>query len=362
MRASGDSATLLAHRSPNNEGSDMNSRLVTVFGGSGFVGRYIVRRLTAAGLRVRVAVRDTEKAYFLKTCGELGQISLMPTSIGSDAEVARSIEGAHWVVNTVGILEERGERTFSNVHIAGAERIARAAFKANVDRLVHISALGADKDSKSSYARSKAAGEKAVLTAFPDATIIRPSVIFGPEDGFFNLFAAMGRNFSVLPYFTYVVPHAEGGGGTRFQPVYVGDVAQTISTVLNEPIHCGKIYEVGGPEVLDMRSVLETVNRYTDRRAWIVGMPFWLGRIVARFSYLWRKFAYIFATLRTYLPSPLITPDQIKLLEKDNVVEGDLPGLSELGIRGTTIASILPTYLRRFRPYQQKKRLRLKER
>ncbi len=337
----------------------MKSMLVTVFGGSGFAGRYIVRRLAAAGAQVRVAVRDTEKAYFLKTCGDIGQVTLMPTSIGSDAEVARAVEGADWVVNAVGIMEERGERTFAALHHDGADRIARAAARAGASRLVHLSALGADPEAASSYARSKAAGEEAVLAAFPDATILRPSVIFGTEDGFFNKFAELARIASVMPYLTQINPHAEGGGGTKFQPVYVADVAQATEIVLTEDGRAGTIFELGGPAVYDMRTLLGMINHYTDRKAWICGVPFFLGRIIASISYYWRRFAYVFDPLRLYFPAPLLTPDQVNLLETDNVVTGSKPGLSDLGIEGATVESIVPTYLRRFRPYMQQKKLRL---
>ncbi len=192
----------------------MKNRLVTVFGGSGFVGRNIVRRLAEGGARVRVAVRDTEKAYFLKTCGDLGQVSLFPASLTSDEEVARAVvENADTVVNCVGVLYERGSRTFDAIHVQGAERIAKAAAHAGAKSLVHCSALGASPDATSAYARSKAAGEAAVLAAFPNAVLLRPSVIFGTEDGFFNMFADLARITHVLPYFTRIVPHAEGGGG-----------------------------------------------------------------------------------------------------------------------------------------------------
>lgn len=323
----------------------MKNRLVTVFGGSGFVGRNIVRRLAASGARVRVAVRDTEKAYFLKTCGDLGQVSLVPASITSDEEVADAVKGADAVVNCVGILYERGSRTFDAIHVQGAARVARAAAQAGAKRLVHLSALGASADAKSSYARSKAAGEDAVLAAFPDAVVLRPSVIFGTEDGFFNMFADLARIFRVLPYYTHIVPHAEGGGGTKFQPVYVGDVADAAVKVLQEDSHVGKTYELAGPTVYTMREILEMVCRYTDRSTWICGLPFWLARIQAVFL--------------QYLPTPLLTPDQVKLLEVDNVTDGSRPGLSDLGISAVTAESIVPTYLRRFRPYQQQKKLRL---
>ncbi|MBT5242093.1 MAG: complex I NDUFA9 subunit family protein [Rhodospirillaceae bacterium] len=323
----------------------MKNRLVTVFGGSGFVGRNIVRRLAAAGARVRVAVRDTEKAYFLKTCGDLGQVSLVPASITSDNEVARAVEDADTVVNCVGVLYERGSRTFDAIHVQGAERIAKAAAQAGVKQLVHLSALGASADATSSYARSKAAGEAAILAAFPDAVMLRPSVIFGTEDGFFNMFADLARIFRVLPYYSRVVPHAEGGGGTKFQPVYVGNVADAAVKVLHEDGHTGKTYELVGPTVYDMREILEMVCQYTDRSTWICGLPFWLARIQAIFL--------------QYLPTPLLTPDQVKLLQVDNVADGSKPGLSDLGISAVTAETIVPTYLRRFRPHQQQKKLRL---
>lgn len=326
----------------------MKNRLVTVFGGSGFVGRYIVRHLAEAGARVRVAVRDTEKAAFLKTCGDLGQVSLIPASLSSDKEVARAVDGADWVINCIGILYERGARTFQAVHVDGAARIAQAAATAGASRLLHLSALGADEDSPSAYARSKAAGERAVLDAFPAATIFRPSVIFGPEDGFFNMFADMARISPALPYFSHVPAHAEGGGGTNFQPVYVDDVAQAALTALNTDAHSGQIFEVAGPAVLSMYDILTMVRRYTDRRSWIIALPFWFGRIQAVFL--------------QFLPKPLLTPDQVKLLEIDNVATGLKPGLAELGITATTAESIVPTYLRRFRPYQQQKKLRLQPR
>lgn len=323
----------------------MKNQLVTIFGGSGFVGRHIVRRLVEAGARVRVAVRDTEKANFLKTCGDLGQVSLVPASLASDDEVARAVEGADWVVNCVGILYERGARTFQAIHVDGAARIAKAAAHAGATKLVHLSALGADDASPSSYARSKAAGEAAVLSAFPNAVILRPSVIFGQEDGFFNMFAELARISPVLPFFSHIVPHAEGGGGTKFQPVYVGDVADAAVIALQSQGHTGKVYELVGPTVYDMRQILEMVLRYTDRTTWICGLPFWVGRIQAMFL--------------QFLPKPLLTPDQVKLLEIDNVADGTHPGLSDFGISASTAESIVPTYLRRFRPYQQQKKLRL---
>jgi len=323
----------------------MKNRLVTVFGGSGFVGRYIVRRLAESGARVRVAVRDIEKADFLKTCGDLGQISFMPTSVTSDADVVRALEGADAVVSSFGILFERGKRTFDALHVDAPARIAKAAKAAGAKRLVHISALGATPDAATAYSRSKAAGEAAVLDAFPGATILRPSVIFGPEDSFFNMFAEMGRTFRVMPYFTDVNPHSVDGGGTKFQPVYVGDVAAAALKALTEDGHAGKIYDLAGPNVYGMRTLLELINKYSDRDSWICGLPYFIGEAQA--------------LVLQFLPKPPLTPDQIKMLRTDNVADGTHPGLKDLGIEPSTVESVVPTYLRRFRPYQQQKRLRL---
>jgi NADH dehydrogenase len=320
-------------------------RLVTIFGGSGFVGRHAVRRFAAAGWRVRVAVRDTRAAAFLKPAGDLGQIALVPASIADDAAVAAAVAGADAVVNGVGILYERGARTFQAIHVDGAARIARAAAAAGAQHLVHLSALGADAASPSRYARSKAAGEAAVQQAFPTATILRPSVVFGPEDGFFNLFGRIAQLSPVLPFFTDVVPHAEGGGGPKFQPVYVGDVVEAVFAAVAVPGHAGETYELGGPRVYDMREILRIVNRETMRNRWIVGLPFIVAEIEALFL--------------QFLPTPLLTPDQVRLLKLGNVLGGARPGLSDFGIAPTAVEGIVGSYLKRFRPVQQNKRLRL---
>jgi NADH dehydrogenase len=328
----------------------MADRLITVFGGSGFIGRYLVRLLAAQGHRVRVAVRDTERALFLKTAGDLGQISLVPASITDPAGVARAVAGADGVVNLVGILYERGRRTFQAIHADGARNVAEAAAAAGATHLVHTSALGADEHSPSAYARSKAAGEAAVKRAFPRATIFRPSVVFGAEDGFFNLFGRMAQISPVLPFFTDIVPHAEGGGGPKFQPVYVGDVAAAMAAALDGEGHVGVTYELVGPRVYDMRSVLEIVNRETLRKRRIIGLPFIVAEIQA-------VFADLFAKVVPLWP-PLITPDQVKLLKLGNVASGKKPGLAAFGIEPTTVEAIVPSYLKRFRPVQQNKPLR----
>ncbi|MEQ9448530.1 MAG: complex I NDUFA9 subunit family protein, partial [Rhodospirillaceae bacterium] len=270
--------------------------LVTVFGGSGFIGRHLVRHLAAQGWRVRIAVRDTRKAAFLKVAGEMGQISFVPASVMNEESVKAAVEGADAVVSLVGILYGRGKRTFDAIHEEGAKTVARAAAAAGAKHLVHISALGANPDSPSEYARSKAAGEAAVQSAFPQATILRPCVVFGPEDGFFNLFGRLIQLFPVVPFFTDRVPHVEGGGGPKFQPVYVGDVVEAISKALSGDAYQGKVFELAGPRVYDMREVLRIVNHETGRNRWIIGLPFMAASIQAFFL--------------QFLPKPLLTPDQ----------------------------------------------------
>ena len=323
-------------------------KLVTIFGGSGFIGRHLVRRLAAQGWRVRVAVRDIERAKPLKVAGLVGQVTLVPVSITDEAAVRKAIEGAEAVVNLVGVLYERGKRSFANIHDRGTATVAKAAAECGVTHLVHLSALGADSTSPSKYAQSKASGENAVETAFPKATVFRPSVVFGPEDGFFNLFGKLMQVFPVVPFFTNIVPHAEGGGGPNFQPVYVCDVVAAISQALEGETHQGKTYELAGPRIYCMRDVLQMVNQETRRNRWIVGVPFFVAKLQALFF--------------QFMPKPLITPDQVKLLEIGSVASGSLPGLDAFGITPTAAEGILPTYLKRYRPIQQTKRLRLESR
>jgi uncharacterized protein YbjT (DUF2867 family) len=322
----------------------MTGKLVTVFGGSGFIGRHVVRHLAARGWRVRLAVRDIEQAGFLRTAGNLGQISAVPTTITSDASVAAAVKGADAVINLVGVLYERGKRSFQALHVDGARRIAAAAKAAGATHLIHVSALGADAASPSKYARSKAAGEAAVHGAFPGATIFRPSVVFGTEDRFFNMFGAMAQISPVLPYFTDTVPHAPGGSGSKFQPVYVGDVAEAIAGAVSGDAHAGRTYELSGPKVYDMQEILQIVNRETLRKRQIWGMPYVIARINAVFL--------------QFLPTPLLTPDQVKLLKLGSVASGHAPGLEAFGITPTPVELIVPTYLKRFRPVQQTKKIR----
>lgn len=306
----------------------MKGKLVTVFGGSGFIGRHLVQRLAASGARVRVAVRHPRDAHFLQPMGDVGQIAAVPASVTRKKTIPAAVAGADAVVNLVGILYQSGwRRSFRAVHYRGAQNVARAAKEAGVEQLVHMSALGADRKSRAKYARTKAAGEEAMRKAFPEASIVRPSVVFGPQDGFFNLFASMARFSPFLPLI--------GGGHTKFQPVYVGDVADAIMKCLTDPATDGRTYELGGPTVYSFREILELIMRETGRERMLLPLPFWLASLEAAFLQL--------------LPNPLLTRDQVKLLKHDNVVSGDLPTLDDLGIEATAAETIIPTYLDRYR-------------
>lgn len=312
--------------------------LVTVFGGSGFVGRHAVRALARKGYRIRAACRRPDLAGFLQPMGDVGQIQPVQANLRFPDSVRRATDGAHVVVNCVGILASGGAQTFKAVHEEGARAIARAAREAGARRLVHVSAIGASAASSARYARSKAAGEAAVLEAFADAIILRPSIVFGPEDEFFNRFAAMARISPVLPLV--------GGGRTRFQPVYVGDVAAAIAQAADGAGAPGTTYELGGPEVLSFRELLERTLGYAGRRRGLVSLPFWLAKLMALVTWP--------------LPNSLrpLTFDQVRLLQTDNVVSSaalkEGRTLSGLGIASAqSIGSIVPGYLERFRPKGQ---------
>jgi len=306
----------------------MDRRVVTVFGASGLIGRHLVRRLAQDGFIVRAAQRDVDAALFLKTAGTVGQVVVVQANVADQASVGAAVDGADAVVNLVGILAEGGRRrTFQRLHVEGAAIVAAAAARAGVKRLVQVSAIGADAASDSAYARSKAAGEAAVRAAFAEATIIRPSVVFGPEDRFFNLFAMLARFSPALPLF--------GKGETRFQPVYVVDVAKAIAAVLASPATRGNTYELGGPRVYTFRQLMELVLAETRRRRLLMPVPFALASIEAWFL--------------EKMPEPLLTRDQVKLLRHDNVVGDEALGLAALGIEPTAAETILPTYLARFR-------------
>jgi uncharacterized protein YbjT (DUF2867 family) len=300
--------------------------VATVFGGSGFIGRYVVRGLARTGKTVRVAVRETERAHFLKTSGRLGQIVPLYAPVTNPASVARAVEGADWVINLVGILTESRAATFEAIHADAAGHVAEAAASAGVQRLVHVSAIGADPDSDSRYAASKGEGEITVHAAFPGATILRPSIVFGPEDSFFNRFAGMAR---MLPF----MPVIEGA--TRMQPVYAGDVADAVVAALESDDAIGKTYELGGPKVWMFVDLLAYILKVTGRDMPLVNLPVPLVRLQA--------------LLMEMLPGKPFTRDQLKLLGHDNVVASTALALSDLGISPTAVEQIVPDYLRRYR-------------
>jgi len=305
----------------------MDYGVVTVFGGAGFLGRYVVRALARGGARVRVACRRPDEALRCKPMGDVGQIVPVAANIRDDASVAAAVAGADVVINLVGILYESGRQTFEAVHHEGAARIARAAKAAGAKRLIQVSAIGADAQSRSEYARTKAAGESAALAAFPGATIVRPSILFGPEDDFFNRFAAMARLALALPLI--------GGGHTRFQPVYVCDVAAAIVAALEDPASAGKTYELGGPNSYSFRALMEVMLAEIGRRRLLVPVPFWAAGALAFFL--------------EFLPIPPLTRDQVRSLGYDSVVSPGAAGFAQLGIAPTALEVILPTYLARYR-------------
>lgn len=302
-------------------------KVATVFGGSGFIGRYVVKRLAAAGYTVRIATRRTDRALFLKPMGGVGQIVLLSASVTDDAAVARAVEGASVVVNLVGILAESRAGDFNRIHVEGAGRVAKLAAAAGVRHLVHLSAIGADLRSASGYGVSKANGEKAVRAAFPGATILRPSIVFGPEDAFFNRFAGMAQMLPFMPVIS---------GDTKFQPVYVGDVADAVMEVLHHPGAAGATYELGGPQTLSFREILAWILKETGRHRPMISVPMPLARLQAFFL--------------EKLPGRLLTRDQLAMLAHDNVAAADVPGLAALRIVPTPIDLVVPAYLRRFRP------------
>jgi uncharacterized protein YbjT (DUF2867 family) len=304
--------------------------LVTVFGGSGFLGRHVVRALARRGYRIRVAVRRPELAGFLQPMGRVGQIHAVQANLRYPESVDAAARDADIVVNLVGILFERGKQKFDAVQASGAEAVALAA-AAHGARLIYISAIGADENAPSHYARSKAAGEKLVLDALPSATIFRPSIVFGPEDEFFNKFAAMARMAPALPLV--------GGGHTLFQPVFAGDVGSAITAAADGHAKGGTIYELGGPDVKSFKELMQFVLETIERRRLLMPLPFALATFMASFL--------------QFMPTPLLTPDQVEMLHGDNVVSGsakqDGRTIESLGIDPVTIATVVPSYLWRFR-------------
>jgi NADH dehydrogenase len=298
--------------------------VATVFGGSGFIGRYVVKRLAHKGYVVRVAVRDPEAALFLKPMGAVGQVVPLFASVTNEATVQRAVDGADVVVNCVGILH--GD--FQAIHVEGAGLIGRLAAAAGVVRLLHLSAIGAREDAPSKYAATKGMGERLLREAFPAATILRPSLVFGPEDNLFNRFAAMAR---MLPFMPVIC------GDTQFQPVYVGDVADAVMAALARPDAAGAVYELGGPRAWSMREILAYVLKETGRSGHrMISIPTGLMRFKAGFL--------------EHLPSPPITRDQLLTLQQDSIVGADMPGLAALDIIATPVELVVPGYLRRFQP------------
>lgn len=307
----------------------LSQRCVTVFGGSGFIGRYVVARLADLGWTVRVAVRRPSRAEFLKPLGDVAQVVPLRCNLTNDADVRNAVTGADAVINLVGILQSHGKQTFDAVHVEGTRSIVRAAAEAGITHFVQVSALGASADSGSDYARTKAAAEQVVLEAIPEAVVLRPSVVFGPEDSFFNRFASMARFSPVLPLI--------GGGKTRFQPVYVGDVADAVVAALTRRDAAGKVYELGGPKVYSFEELMRLMLRVIERRRCLVSLPWGLAS----------RMGAVFQAL----PGAPITRDQVEQLKSDNVVGEGHPGFAELGIDPHTVEVILPTYLDRYRRF-----------
>ncbi|KAA0968126.1 complex I NDUFA9 subunit family protein [Aureimonas fodinaquatilis] len=310
------------------------NKLVTVFGGSGFLGRYVVHALAQSGHRIRVACRRPDLAYHLQTAGRLGQIQPIQANLRYPWSVERAVADADHVVNLVGILSESGRQRFSSVQTDGAQAVAEAAARHGIG-LTHVSAIGADENSNSRYASSKGKGERLVREAVPQATILRPSILFGIEDEFFNRFANMARLSPFLPLV--------GGGKTLFQPVYVHDVARAVAEVVNEAVPTGRIYELGGPEVLSFREMMEEMLRIIERRRLFLPLPFGVARPLA--------------SVLQFLPGAPLTPDQVIQLGKDNIVSDAARAegrtFESFNIQPNTLDGVLPTYLVRFRPQGQ---------
>ncbi|HLC09342.1 MAG TPA: complex I NDUFA9 subunit family protein [Methyloceanibacter sp.] len=312
-----------------------NAALITIYGGSGFIGRHVVRAIAKTGARMRVAVRRPELALHLQPLGDVGQINAVQANVRFPDSLLAAAQGADAVINLVGILFPTGKQTFKAVQDEGARHVAEAARASGAKALVHISAIGADTEARSVYARTKAAGEEAVRDVYPDAVILRPSIVFGPEDDFFNRFAKLARIAPALPLI--------GGGKTRLQPVFAGDVAKAVIAGLTGKAEAGSPYELGGPEVLTLKEVMERVLAYTMRKRLLVPVPFWLAKLKGAFLQL--------------LPRPLLTLDQVRLLQTDNVVsEAAIRAgrtLEGLAIEPVAVAAVVPGYLERFRPRGQ---------
>lgn len=305
----------------------MKTHQIAVLGGPGFIGRYVVKHLAERGEVLAVGSRHAADAKFLKLKGDVGQVGLVNIAIDDEVRLPAFLAGKDALINCVGILHERGAQKFDLLHYSAPARLARLAREAGIERLIHISAIGADLRSSSAYARSKAAGEQAVRDAFPTATILRPSIVFGPEDDFFNRFASMAMLSPVLPLI--------GGGETRFQPVYVGDVAEAVVRALDDPAAAGRTYELGGPKIYTFRALMELMLAEIRRKRWFVNLPFAVATAQA-----WAM---------SICPNPPLTPDQVEMLRRDNVVSSGALTLGTLGIQPVAVEAILPSYLDRFR-------------
>ena len=304
--------------------------LVTVFGGSGFVGTQAVRYLAKAGWRIRVAVRNPNLAYRMRLLGDVGQIDVVQANVRDMPSLERALEDATASLNLVGVLFDTGRQGFESVHVEGARNVAQAARTMGVTRVVQMSALGADPASPSKYARSKAAGEAAVRAIYPDAAVVRPSIVFGSGDGFFEKFAAMAQISPALPLV--------GGGATRFQPVFVGDLGQALARIVTDPASAGQTYELGGPGAYSFKALLEKLLAETGQRRLLLPIPFEAASLLGGLG-----------DVISFLIKPPITADQVQLLKSDNVVSGACPGLAELGVTPTPLEAVLSTYLYRYR-------------
>jgi NADH dehydrogenase len=310
----------------------MINQIVTVFGGSGFVGRNTVRALAKAGYRIRVAVRFPLGANYLPPMGTVGQIQLVKCNATDPDQVAEALRGASAAINLIGLLAQRGSQSFQAIHVEAAETIAKAAAAAGIKTLVHMSAIGADPESKSRYASTKGEGEARVRAAFPDAAILRSSIVFGAEDKFFNKFAGLARFLPALPLI--------GGGHTKFQPVFVGDVAAAVVRCVQDSATRGKTYELGGPNVLSFRELMQIMLRETGRKRLLVPVPFFLASIKAFFLQIPAMILPV---------DPILTMDQVTLLRTDNVVSPGALTLADLGIAPDAVEAVVPSYLWRFR-------------
>ena len=315
-------------------------RIATVFGGSGFIGRHVVRALAQDGWRVRVATRRPDLAHYLQPLGRVGQIQAVQANVRYPESVAAALRGCDAVVNLVGIQVESGAQTFEAAHVAGARAVAQAAREAGVSRFVLMSGIGVDEHSTSPYVRSRALGEAATREAFPDAVVLRPSVVFGPEDRFFNRFATLARFMMALPLF--------GGGAARLQPVYVGDVAKAVALSLVGKAAPGMVYELGGPRTMTVREVMQFICDTIGRKRVLLPLPAAIGQFAARATEIMNRLS-----LGLFPPALLLTRDQAKMLGEDNVVSAEAIAqgrtLEGLGIAPESIEAIVPNYLARFR-------------